>query len=843
MWQNLPPMTARRSLWFVLAAAVGALVLTIGPSTHPSEEEGGFDQPGAAAWHDILRRMPAGGGDMPALYEAASRRVNSLERFASRISRTLPAAQPETRVWIDGDRVVAAGDRSGATAILDAWTPLGPGNIGGRTRVIKFHPTVPTTIFAAGVSGGIWKSDDNGATWRPTGDGLTNIAINALLIDPTRPDTMYAGTGEGYFREEIRGTGLPLRGAGIFVSQNGGGSWQQLAATATPDFYWVNDLEFGVTDKRRIYAATRTGVWRSTDGGASFTRMLEVNVRGGCLDLALRPDRDEDVLFASCGSYEQATVYRFPLAADRSDSEVVLREASQGRTSLAIAPSNPDVIYALAASNADGPNGNYRQALLAVYRSDRGGVAGSWEARVTNQDATYLNTLLLTNASGANAQACSPQAANSFTNMGWYNNVIAVDPRDPNRVWAAGVDWFRSDDGGRSWGLADWGGTNAPSSVHVDQHAITFHPSYDGGSNQIVLIGNDGGVFRTTNARGNLATGSRATCNGATAGITIAWSSLNRGYGVTQFYHGTPFPDGTRYIAGAQDNGTIFGSDELGPDGWRLVYGGDGGFSAVSPANISTWLMEFQWASLGRTTNGGTTVTTSTNGLDPIVSDVLGPDGNYLFVTPFTLDATANRIWLGGNFLFRGNNFGASWVKAGQAMPDNGRVSAIAVPPANGAVIVSGTDKGDIVRTQIGSDGGAFQLSARPRAGWVTSIAFDPRNDNAIYATYGNFGGAHVYRTLDGGATWQSVDGSGSTGVPDIPVHSIVTDPDDPLRLYLGTDLGVMVSIDGGRSWMREETGFGPAVTMWLSMVKTPGGPKYLFAFTHGRGAWRVRLP
>ena len=126
------------------------------------------------------------------------------------------------------------------------------------------------------------------------------------------PDTIYAGTGEGYFREEIRGTGLPLRGAGIFVSRNAGGSWQQLAATPTPDFYWVNDLEFGVNDKQRIYAATRTGVWRSTDAGASFTRLLEVNVRGGCLDLALRPDRDEDVLLASCGSYEQATVYRFP---------------------------------------------------------------------------------------------------------------------------------------------------------------------------------------------------------------------------------------------------------------------------------------------------------------------------------------------------------------------------------------------------------------------------------------------------------------------------------------------------------------------------------------------------
>jgi hypothetical protein len=836
-------MPGARSLWFVLTVAlVGALLIALGPDTS-LEREPGFDQPGAAAWHDVLRRVPADGASMPGLYEAAARRLGTLERFASRINRTIPSAQPATRVWIEGDRVVAAGGRTSATAILDAWTPLGPGNIGGRTRVVKFHPTVPTTLFAAGVSGGIWKSDDNGTTWRPTGDGLANIAINSLLIDPARPETMYAGTGEGYFREEIRGTGLPLRGAGIFISRNGGGSWQQLAATATPDFHWVNDLEFGVNDKQRIYAATRTGVWRSTDGGATFARMLEVTVRGGCLDLALRPDRSEDVLFASCGSYEQATVYRFARAAERSDSEVVLREPNQGRTSLAIAPSSPDVMYALAASNAEGPNGNYRQGLLAVYRSERGGVAGSWEARVTNQDAAYLNTLLLANPGAANVQSCNPQSTNSFTNMGWYTNVIAVDPRDPNRVWAAGVDWFRSDDGGRNWGLANWGGPAAPSSVHVDQHAIAFHPAYDGGANQIALVGNDGGVFRTTNARGNLAVGPRATCNGATAGITIAWSSLNRGYGVTQFYHGTPFPDGTRYLAGAQDNGTIYGADDLGPDGWRPVYGGDGGFSAVSPANVNTWLVEYQWANVGRTINGGTNVTISTTGLDPVVADTLGPDGNYLFVTPFTLDAAANRIWLGGNFLFRGNNFGASWAKTGDAMPDGGRVSAITVSPANNGVIVSGTHKGDIVRTLVGTDGNTMQSSTRPRAGWVTSIAFDPRSFNSVYATYGNFGGAHVYRSLDGGMSWQSIDGSGAGGLPDIPVHSVALDPDDPLRVYLGTDLGVIVSLDGGKTWMTEESGFGPAVTMWLSIVKTPGGAKYLFAFTHGRGAWRVRLP
>jgi photosystem II stability/assembly factor-like uncharacterized protein len=732
--------------------------------------------------------------------------------------------------------------RPGAAGILDAWTPLGPGNIGGRTRVVRFHPAIHTTLFAAGVSGGLWKSDDNGQTWRPTGDGLTNIAVNSLLIDPQRPDVMYAGTGEGYFREEIRGTGLPLRGAGIYMTINGGRTWQQLAATTGADFHWVNDLEFGVGDTRRIYAATRSGVWRSTDGGTTWARLLAVEVRGGCLDLAMRPDRSEDVLFASCGSYEQATVYRFPRAADRSDAEVVLREPDMGRTSIAIAPSQPDVMYALAASNAEGPNAMYRQGLLAVYRSDRGGVAGSWATRVNNSDPTFLNTLILTNTASASARFCNPQApAPNPVTMGWYVNVIAVDPRDPERVWAAGVDWFRSDDGGRNWGLASWGGSGNPSYTHVDQHAITFHPLYDGDSNQIALIGNDGGIHRTSNARAATSNGPRAACTGG-APIQVAWQSLNRGYGVTQFYHGVGFPDGTQYLAGAQDNGTLFGSDGFGPDGWRLVFGGDGGFSAVHPTQTGTWLMEYQWASLGRTTNGGTSISTLRTGLDPIRSSTLGPEGNYLFIVPFAADAGGDRIWLGGDYLYRGPNFGQTWQKVGNAMPDGGRISAVAVSPRSASTIVVGTEKGDIVRTEAVGDAPVVQLGTRPRDGWVTSIAFDARDPNVLYATYGNFGGAHVWRSTNGGAAWQIIDGSGSSGVPDIPVHAVVVDPDDSQRLYLGTDLGVMVSIDGGRTWMTEETGFGPAVTMWLHLARTASGDKQLFAFTHGRGAWRVAL-
>ena len=599
---------------------------------------------------------------MPQLYEAAARRVASLSRFASRIDRDIPAALPQARVWLSGSGVTAMDRTDDAAGILDAWTPLGPGNIGGRTRVVRFHPTVPTTLFAAGVSGGIWKSDDNGTTWRPTGDGLINIAVNALAIDPLRPDVMYAGTGEGYFREEIRGTGLPLRGSGVFITTNGGQTWQQLPATISPDFHWVNDLELGVNDKRRIYAATRTGVWRSTDGGATWARLLEVNVRGGCLDLALRPDRSEDVLFASCGSYEQATVYRFPRAAERSDSEVVLREPDMGRTSVAIAASNPDVMYALAASNVDGPNGIYRQGLLAVYRSDRGGLAGSWETRVNNSDPTFLNTLILTNTASAASRVCNPQAAPvTPTTMGWYNNVLAVDPRDPNRVWAAGVDWFRSDDGGRNWGLASWGGTGA-SYAHVDQHGIAFHPQYDGDSNQIALIGNDGGIFRTRNARAATSNGERAACTGgapsrsrgrrSTAAMASRSSTTARrcrtARSISPARRTTaPSSAPTRSVptAGARSSAAMAASARCTP--CRRARG--------------------SWNFSGRISAAPRTAATRSPpraGLDPIVSDVLGPDGNYLFIVPFTHDPIAQSNLAGRPLPYRGPQFGCHGKKS-----------------------------------------------------------------------------------------------------------------------------------------------------------------------------------
>jgi len=151
------------------------------------------------------------------------------------------------------------------------WTFLGPGNIGGRTDALLIDPNDTNTMYAGAVSGGVWKTTNGGVSWTAAGDAMANLAVNSLAFDPTNTRVIYAGTGEGYFREVVRGTSLPIRGNGIFVSIDAGSNWQQLPSTNNSDFDYVNDLVVSTHDPHRIYAATRSGVWRSTDSGATWS--------------------------------------------------------------------------------------------------------------------------------------------------------------------------------------------------------------------------------------------------------------------------------------------------------------------------------------------------------------------------------------------------------------------------------------------------------------------------------------------------------------------------------------------------------------------------------------------
>jgi len=418
---------------------------------------------------------------------------------------------------------------------------------------------------------------------------------------------------------------------------------------------------------------------------------------------------------------------------------------------------------------------------------------------------------------------------------------VAVDPVDPNIVWAGGVDWFRSDDGGATWGAASfwWADRMAPAFVHADQHALRFHPAYDGAGNQTLFIAGDGGIFRSDNARAAVATGMPALCN--PVNTKVAWHDLDNGLEITQFYFGMPFPDGAGLVGGAQDNGTLLGGAGS-RNGWLPLFGGDGGYVAINPRDRRVIYLESQNGNLQKSSDGGASFSEARSGLPPGDGRFLDPGGNFVFVTPFVMDPhDPDTLWIGGKRMYRTIDGAGSWQLASRAL--KGRATAISVSPVDRDQVLVGTESGFIhVQDRALSAGGSTRWRfRRPRAAWVTSVAHDPVTPERLYATYGGFGGAHVYRSDDDGRRWSSLDGEGAAGLPDIPVHDILIDPDDPLRLILGTDLGVFVSPDGGVTWAQENSGFGNIVTESLSLQQQ-GGKRFVYAFTHGRGAWRVVL-
>lgn len=781
----------------------------------------GFEDPGGAQAYYAAKRQAKDGRmvDLYQRYQAARRHLARMPQVSSPDRLRLPRS--------------SAGKQDLVTA---RWEALGPGNIGGRTRALLIHPLNPQILYSGGVSGGIWKSEDGGDRWRPLNDFLPNLAVSAMAMHPTNPDVIYTGTGEGHFREVVRGTGLPLRGAGIFRSEDAGRSWARLAGATSEDFYWVNDLIVVPAQPDRLYAATRTGIWRSSDGGETWSRVLAPANFGGCFDLARRTDRDTDYLLASCGTFAQAAVYLNPAAESAQPWVESLADPGMGRTSLAFAPSNQNVVYALAASYVAGPGDNFRGGLHAVFQSREGGAPDSWEARVRNTDAVKLNTVLLTNPLLAHLEECGSAASGFYSNLGWYTNVIAVDPTDSEIVWAGGVDLFRSDDGGANWGPVTYWAASPPS-AHADQHVIRFHPDYDGESNQTMFLAGDGGVWRSDNARADRPIGPQAVCDPANS--SVEWTGLNHNLGITQFYHGVPFPDGRRYLGGTQDNGTLLGSDAGGSDAWDMIHGGDGGYVAVDPADPETLYAESQRLGFVKSVDGGRTFRQSVFGITE-------PASNFLFIAPFQMDPSdPKRLWIGGRRLWRTSDAARTWTAASAAPPSSaGKISAIAVAPSNPKRVVAGTDDGLVYRQSaaLSADGATPWPASRPRSGFVSWLAFDPRDSDIVYATYAGFGGDHVWKSADGGINWVSLDGRGDTSLPDIPVHAVLVNPEDGQSLFLATDLGVLVSHDGGLNWGVEITGFPNTVTESISRLERGQGESALFAFTHGRGAWRAIL-
>ncbi|HMV82293.1 MAG TPA: BACON domain-containing carbohydrate-binding protein [Blastocatellia bacterium] len=804
------------------------------PKPDGEEREDGFDKPREAAAYFNKKRLPVGQKELPIEeYFTAWRHAQTLPQFSTTLNRFLA----------DEESKFLRSNKEGAEAKAAGWTPLGPGNIGGRTRAILINPQDPNIMYSAGVSGGIWKSTNAGAAWTPVADLIANITVSTMAFEPGNPSVIYAGTGEGVYGFEYDGdlSSGDFRGAGIFKSADAGATWTRVTGTDTQDFYYVNKIVVSSNDKNRIYAATRSGVMRTLDGGATWTRTHNpIGPRGGtinagCLDLAIRTDKTMDVVFAACGNFEQATVYRNADAALATSTwDSVLTAAGMGRTALAIAPSNQDIIYAVSSSVE---NTAFNSSLFAVFRSTAGGASGSWTAQVRNTTNNKLNRAILSLVPFAIATDCGFDTEDGYLGQGWYDLTIAVDPVDSNRVWVGGIEFFRSDDGGVNWGLAgpgyDFATATGISLIHPDQHTIVFHPKYDGTANQTIYIGNDGGLFRSDNSRAATLTTPAAACKPSTVGVK--WTALNNNYGVTQFYHGTVSADGKTYVGGTQDNGTILGTDDKGANAWRIVNGGDGGFTAIDQSNPSILFGSFPGIAFRKSTDSGDTFGAATFGIND----------EGLFVTPFVMDPSdSQRMWTGGYYLWRTPNGGSRWERGSALTAGEEYVSSIAIAPTDSNRVLIGMGDGYVLRNSSALTGTPTTTWAdvRIRAGFVSSLAFDPNNKDIAYATFSNFGGSHVYRTADGGVNWTPIDRAGSAnGLPNIPVHSIAIDPSNTMRLYVGTDIGVFVTSDGGQNWAAENTGFANVITEQLQ-IQIANGTTWLYAFTHGRGVWRTMV-
>ncbi len=579
------------------------------------------------------------------------------------------------------------------------WRGLGPAPIAdrdaGRLSTIAIDPRDPDVIYIGAAQGGVWKTVDGGQSWQPLTDDQCSLAMGSLLLDPVNPDIVYAGTGELHF------SGDSYYGCGILRSTDGGQTWERLGASvfdtntggARISKILLDPGTAGSTTTVRLFAATSFGFFRSVDGGTTWTATLQ----GAVTDLIMDPG-NANLLYAAVGfpqTQVENGIYR------STDGGVTwtrlgggLPTQDVGRIALALAPSNPQILFAAVQDGFN--NGGSDGQLLGIWKSTNGGTA--W------------TKLAATNAS------CGFQC--------WYDLVIAVHPTNPDLVYFGGVDFYRSFDGGQTF-------ANIRSGMHVDQHAIAFHPT----NPDILFVGNDGGIFRS-NSGG------------------IGWTTLNTNLAITQFYAGVSLhptnPD--VIMGGTQDNGTL---EYTGIPNWLQVLGGDGGFTAIDPLAPGTVYAEFQWQS--GSSFSGPRRRTQGQGFFQLKTVGIDVNDRALFIPPLVMDpADPNVLYFGTYRLYRTANRADQWSAISPDLTNGGAISAIAPAPSSPQTVYVGTSDGRLQVTTNGGGNWALRNSGLPDR-YVTDIAVDAFDAQRAIATVSGFGSGHVFRTTNGGAQWTDI--------------------------------------------------------------------------------------
>lgn len=740
-----------------------------------------------------------------------------------------------------------------------SWEQRGPINKGGRTRAVAIDVLDENIWLAAGVTGGIWRSTDAGVNWQKVTDPLQMHSITSIAQD-TRPgheNVWYAGTGEHYGIVSASTFEARFSGNGMLKSTNGGITWTELASTQsnTPQTFLANhQMDFVwrvVTDHTDltndvVLAAVYNGVFRSEDGGDTWTEVLGF-LQGGFsslhsdyVDLIVTPS---GVFYATISSDSPSKgLFRSEDGINWTDITPAVFPTGYGRIALAYNPQNENEIWYFGSTNATTANGH--SLFKYTYLSgDGAGANGTWE----NRSANLPDQSCFVNEISAEIGLLSTQSS--------FDVHIAIHPTNPDVVFVAGTSIWRSTDGFTTNTTNTWiGGYQCDPlpyndlnwqlsypNHHPDQHYMMFLPS----DPNVMINVNDGGIYKTVD---NLVD-------------SVEWIPLNNGYVTTQFYAVAMQPGQTTseaVIGGMQDNGTWFTNTLEFDSSWVEIGGGDGMYCAI-------------------TENGEFYITCTQNGKmflkeidadgNVIAHERIDPEGgpsSYNWCNSLKLDPnnTNTLYWNGRTRLWRlddlhditisgdkTNKEPDFWVEIVESnvLPGGGIITDIEMSEAGLNQVWYGTSQAHVYRLDDANSAtpNLVDLSSAsfPYGAYVSSIAVDPFDADKILVTFANYSIPSIFYTEDGGLTWsdisgnleENIDGSGSGPA----VLWAENYPDG--TLFVGTSVGLFTTTQPDSSntvWVLEP-GIGNVVINHMD-YRTYDGK--MIVGTHGNGVFSTNL-
>ncbi len=805
-------MIKRISLLFFLILAL--MIKAEAQSTlEPGPEERVFSNPSIAPFVPVWDKIPQ-----------EIRKKNSFKRlewfYRSRIDEkgAFPKEHINRQKTAEIQKVQEKMNSGNLSPIESAdWTNIGPsgidmsssfipywGNVSGRVRGIDVHPTNPDVVYIGVAAGGIWKTTNGGQNWVDKSGDLNLLTFGAIAIDPSNPDIIYAGSGEAIWLFNT----TTFEGDGLYKSTNGGDNWTRITNGFGSQTQFSN-IEVSPTNSNIVLASlgtgnfnnpgvTNQGVWRSSDAGITWTRVINLT---GAFDVAFHPT-DGNFAYAVIGNRETANGFYISTDAGvtwvNSSSGLPEIDLYMGRLQFDIAPSNPSTIYTVV-HNYDVPiSGNMR---TCAYKSTNGGANWAQISFGINIAGTYDGS--------------------TVADQGSYDLCIAVNPTNPDNVFLGNVELSKTNDGSKFSFIRNPAGYNSgvsawDSYTHVDIHNVMFAPS----NPNILYVCCDGGIYKST--------------NGGTD-----FFHINNGINTIQFYRVASHPTNPSILyGGAQDNGN-FSTTDKGATTWKFETSGDGMECFVDYSNANNVFMSTQNGSLNKSTDAGVTWT-----------NVVGSSSATAWTTPFWQHPTVSTaIYAGYNRgIIRSLNRGNTWsylVSSLVASPNT--ITSVAHSPVNplymlAAASYNTTSPVLLKSTNEGIGSSWSNITANLTGSGFTGasihrIVADPSDENTYYITRASYSTGQVLKTTNFGTNWTDVSGD----LPSITVSDLFIDPLSTNHLYAGNDFGVYFSSNGGSNWTKLSTGM-PFVPVLDFSYYNNGGTRYLRAATHGRGVYEINF-